>query len=335
MDTDTTTRLRSIHDYYQGGRIQPGNLAEAISRLPERPVVYKGEHFQIVDAEGNVRAQAGTPFQIRREAERLGVERYQRVATDGSRSVFAKDGQSWKLEPGLEAKVPKPVEVEIEVAPHDAKLAQRYVVGPARPESLDDPVGFTEYRLRGDESRVAFSSNGLSIWTENNSPSAIKSMVELAAGRKWDPIELSGHGDFVRAAWLEASLSGLRTRGYAPTKNDLDILEHERRERTIGPAPQPGSPQAERTAAARAIERRPEAQRAVLSAIEAVLVSRRVPEPRRQAVMHAATEKLAERARNGTIHRVKVYDRTATSHANRPATTPTVAPAREPVERVR
>ena len=39
------------------------------------------------------------------------------------------------LEPGLEAKVPKPVEVELDVAPHDAKLAQRYVVGPARPAS--------------------------------------------------------------------------------------------------------------------------------------------------------------------------------------------------------
>ena len=54
-------------------------------------------------------------------------------------------------------------------------------------------------------------------------------------------------------------------------------------------------------------------RKAVLAAIEAVLVAKRVPEKQRLAVMAAATEKLAQRIRDGQTPKVKVYDKNAPS----------------------
>ena len=54
-------------------------------------------------------------------------------------------------------------------------------------------------------------------------------------------------------------------------------------------------------------------RKAVLAAIEAILVAKRVPEKQREAVMAAATEKLAQRMRDGQVPKVKVYDKAAPS----------------------
>jgi hypothetical protein len=59
----------------------------------------------------------------------------------------------------------------------------------------------------------------------------------------------------------------------------------------------------------------------VLVAIEAVLVAKGVPEKQRAAVMAAATEKLAQRIRDGQAPKVKVYDKAAPSQ--RPIVVPT------------
>jgi pimeloyl-ACP methyl ester carboxylesterase len=62
-------------------------------------------------------------------------------------------------------------------------------------------------------------------------------------------------------------------------------------------------------------------RKAVLAAIEAVLIAKNVPEKQRDAVMAAATEKLAQRIRDGQAPKVKVYDSAAPSQ--RPAVVPT------------
>ena len=62
-------------------------------------------------------------------------------------------------------------------------------------------------------------------------------------------------------------------------------------------------------------------RKAVLAAIEEVLVAKKVPEKQRAAVMAAATEKLAQRIRDGQVPRVKVYDKAAPSQ--RPVVVPT------------
>lgn len=62
-------------------------------------------------------------------------------------------------------------------------------------------------------------------------------------------------------------------------------------------------------------------RKAVLAALEAVLVAKQVPEKQRQAVMTAAAENLAQRLREGQTVRVKVYDKAAPSQ--RPVVVPT------------
>ena len=64
-------------------------------------------------------------------------------------------------------------------------------------------------------------------------------------------------------------------------------------------------------------------RKAVLAAIEAVLVAKGVPDKQREAVMAAATEKLAQRLREGQSVKVKVYDKAA------PSRRPTVMPTPE------
>ena len=62
-------------------------------------------------------------------------------------------------------------------------------------------------------------------------------------------------------------------------------------------------------------------RKAVLAALEAVLVAKRVPERQREAVMAAASESLARRLAAGQTHKVKVFDRTA--EPQRPVVRPT------------
>ena len=70
------------------------------------------------------------------------------------------------------------------------------------------------------------------------------------------------------------------------------------------------------------------AARPCFVAIEAVLVAKRVPEKQREAIMAAATEKLAQRMRDGQAPEVKVYDKAA------PSQRPVVVPVPE-VQRTR
>jgi len=60
-----------------------------------------------------------------------------------------------------------------------------------------------------------------------------------------------------------------------------------------------------------------------------VLVAKRVPEKQRDAVMAAATEKLALRLREGQALKVKVYDKAAPSQRPMVVPTPEVQRTRE------
>jgi Large polyvalent protein-associated domain 7 len=210
----------------------------------------------------------------------------------------------------------------------ETRLAQRYAIGPAIPDTLDDLIGYTQYRFIGDTSQVAFSEHALSVRTETNSPTAVRSMVDVAELRDWAPLSVRGHVDFKRMVWLEASVRGLQVRGYEPTRSDENVLLREREERRvadIGPGRGASNESRTRDKPTRGVVGR----KAVLAAIEAVLVARHVPDKQRDAVMAAATEKLAQRVRNGASFRVKVFDLVAPSQQPVKAPTPEAQPARE------
>ena len=143
--------------------------------------------------------------------------------------------------------------------------------------------------------------------------------AQLARGA----LRVSGNEDFKRMVWLEASVRGVKTVGYEPNPGDLEVLKKEREARLVNriePARADGS-NAASAPTEKSSARGGGGRKAVLAAIEAVLVAKHVPEKQREAVMAAATEKLAQRVREGQTLKVKVYDKAAPSQ--RSVVTPT------------
>ena len=229
-----------------------------------------------------------------------------------------------------------------------AALQERYIIKRAPVTVGDVTLGRTEYRFRGDTSRVAFTESNFRLATHTNSPSVARSMVDVAEARQWKALRVSGSEDFRRLVWLEASARGVKTLGYEPKPADLEVLGREREARAsnrIEPAPGgdargasvadlAGAPKrtADPTSTSAAAQpaakgsARGGSRKAVLAAIEAVLLAQRVPEARREAVMAAAAEQLAQRLREGRAPQVKVFDKAAPSQ--RPAVVTTPEPQR-------
>jgi hypothetical protein len=208
------------------------------------------------------------------------------------------------------------------VARIESALMDRYIIKRAPVTMGDVTIGRTEYRFRGDTSRVAFTESTFRLATDTNSPSVARSMVDVAEARNWKALRVSGNEDFKRMVWLEASVRGVKTLGYEPNPGDLEVLKREREARLVNriePARDVGATATAPTDKASA--RGGGGRKAVLAAIEAVLVAKKVPEKQRAAVMAAATEKLAQRIRDGQVPKVKVYDKAAPSQ--RPVVMPT------------
>ncbi len=208
------------------------------------------------------------------------------------------------------------------VARLESALMDRYIIKHAPVTMGDVTIGRTEYRFRGDTSRVAFTESTFRLATDTNSPSVARSMVDVAEARNWKALRVSGNEDFKRMVWLEASVRGVKTLGYEPNPGDLEVLKREREARQVNriePTRDSSSGAAE-APAEKASARGGGGRKAVLAAIEAVLVAKKVPEKQRAAVMAAATEKLAQRIRDGQVPKVKVYDKAAPSQ--RPVVVP-------------
>lgn len=238
------------------------------------------------------------------------------------------------------AKIDAQAERATLVARLEAALMDRYIIKRAPVTVGDVTIGRTEYRFRGDTSRVAFTESTFRLATDTNSPSVARSMVDVAEARNWRALRVSGNEDFKRMVWLEASVRGVKTLGYEPNPADLEVLKKEREARLVnriepdrlGRGDGPG---AATTPADKASARGGGGRKAVLVAIEAVLVAKGVPEKQRAAVMAAATEKLAQRIRNGQAPRVKVYDKAAPSQRPSVMPTPEVQRTRERAAPVR
>lgn len=228
------------------------------------------------------------------------------------------------------ARIDKDAERAALVSRLEAALKERYIIKRAPVVVGDVSIGHTEYRFRGDSSRVAFTESTFRLATDTNSPSVARSMVDVAQARNWKGLRIAGSEDFRRMVWLEASVRGVQSIGYEPNPSDLDALKRERDTR-LGNRIEPA-----RDGAAGAIKsekasvRGGGGRKAVVAAIEAVLVAKQVPEAKRAAVLAAATEKLAQRSREGQTPKVKLYDRAAAPQRPAKTLTPEIARAREP-----
>ena len=225
------------------------------------------------------------------------------------------------------------------VARLEAALIERYLIKRAPVTVGDVAIGRTEYRFRGDTSRVAFTESTFKLATDTNSPSVARSMVDVAEARNWRALRVSGNEDFRRMVWLEASVRGVKALGYEPNPSDLEVLRKERESRLVNriePARDAAGDKATgATPADKGSARGSGGRKAVLVAIEAVLVAKRVPEKQREAVMAAAAEKLAQRMRDGQAPKVKVYDKAAPSQRSVIVPVPEVQRTRERAAPVR
>lgn len=350
----------------KGGTVEPGDRAAVAKTTFQTPDPAEGPRFELRDATTDLVYHAKSFDDMVVKADRVGALRFTAIDEQGQRSFAHKVDGIWQRPPWLEAErareregaaapskdngrdagqgakvvplnpTPSPeaivarIDAEAEraalVARLEAALNERYVIKRAMVSIDDKPVGKTEYRFRGDTSRVAFTESTFRLATDTNSPSVARSMVDVAQARDWKALRVSGHEEFRRMVWFEASLRGVRAIGYEPLPSDMAWLRSEREARQVNriePTAAAGSLSAATKTSAKTSTRGSGSRKTVLAAIEAVLVAQRVPEKRREAIMVAAADNLAKRLAAGEVHKVKVYDKAA------PQQQPVVRPAPE------
>ena len=341
-----------------GGAIEPAHraaVAKAVFQTPvETPAEKVGERYELRDPFAEVTYRVNSFADMVVKAEQLGAIRFHAVDADGDRTPVVKVAGAWQradapravtptlareetqrptnamprpapvlVPEAVVAKIDADAERAARVVRLEAALTERYVIKRAPVKLGDVTLGQTEYRYRGDTSRVAFTESTFRLSTDNNNPSVARSMVDVAEARNWKALRVSGNEDFKRMVWLEASLRGVKALGYEPQQADRELLGREREARSINriePIPVSERANADATAAKQSA-RGSGGRKAVLAALEAVLVAKGVPARQRDAVMTAAAENLAQRLREGQTVKVKVFDRAAPSQ--RPVVVPT------------
>ena len=364
MDADSGPSIRS------GGAVEPANRAAVAKQQFQAPAEPAGPRYELRDPFAEVTYRVKTFDEMAAKADQLGAIRFHAVDADGKRTPVEKVDGAWQRTDARSAVTPPPTKEDAQRAtnvvplaapaapaiPAEAVIAkidleaeraarawqlvdalsERYVIKRPPLKLGEVGVGQTEYRYRGDTSRVAFTETTFKLSTDNNNPSVARSMVDVAEARNWQTLRVSGNEDFKRLIWLEASLRGVNALGYEPQHADQELLRREREARAINriePVMATGSASAD--GAAKQSARGGGGRKAVLAALEAVLVAKRVPEKQRQAVMTAAAENLAQRLREGQTVRVKVYDKTSPSQRPVVVPTPEVQRSRERAAPVR
>ena len=329
-----------------GGDVEPLEKQERTRSV--RPVVQSARRFELRDPFAEVTHRSASFDVMTRTAERLGATRFVAVEPDGRTSAVSKIGDQWLgPQPTLDAKPRRPAGVQVaapaisadrpsrdrtsgdtekpntdqavRLAALEKNLSERYVIRRAPLRIGEMTVGHTEYRHRGDPSRVAFTESTRRLSTDTNSPSVARAMVDVAESRNWSALRVSGSEDFKRMVWLEASLRGIRTVGYDRVPGDLDLLRKEREARQLDRS-QPHAASSPNPLPDPKDSARGGGRKTVLAALEAVLVDRKVPTKQREIVMAAAAESLIRRTRNGESQQVKIYD--ASAAARRSKVTP-------------
>lgn len=81
--------------------------------------------------------------------------------------------------------------------------------------------------------KVRFEDHGKKLSTSLEDGTVIAHMVDVAAAKRWDHIELTGTPAFRQMAWLAAESRGIRTKGYEPSPQDLQQLAQAKRDRGV------------------------------------------------------------------------------------------------------
>lgn len=93
-------------------------------------------------------------------------------------------------------------------------------------------VSGPKFHFKDQPGKLAFKDKGGSMVSASNDERVAKAMATMAEAKGWKTIKVSGHPDFQKEVWMEASLRGLEVRGFKPSEQDLKLLES-RRDRTL------------------------------------------------------------------------------------------------------
>jgi hypothetical protein len=88
-----------------------------------------------------------------------------------------------------------------------------------------------QYFLKDAPHKLAFEDIGPYLVTEHNRPDVVESMVDMARAKAWGRIRVSGHEQFRREVWVQATLLGIEVSGYEPKAVDFARLAEGRRDR--------------------------------------------------------------------------------------------------------
>ena len=88
-----------------------------------------------------------------------------------------------------------------------------------------------QYFLKDAPHQLAFEDIGPYLVTEHNRPDVVESMVDMARAKAWGRIRVSGHEQFRREVWVQATLLGIKVSGYEPKAVDFARLAEGRRDR--------------------------------------------------------------------------------------------------------
>lgn len=91
-------------------------------------------------------------------------------------------------------------------------------------------VAGAKFHFKEQPAKVAFTDKGQRMVSASNDDRVAHAMATMAEAKGWKTIRVSGHPDFQREVWMEASLRGIQVRGFTPKEQDLKDLET-RRER--------------------------------------------------------------------------------------------------------
>jgi len=89
-------------------------------------------------------------------------------------------------------------------------------------------VSGAKFHFKDQPQKVAFTDKGSRIVSASNDERVAKAMATMVQAKGWKTITVSGHPDFRREVWMQASLQGIEVRGYKPQERDLRLLEEQR-----------------------------------------------------------------------------------------------------------
>lgn len=84
------------------------------------------------------------------------------------------------------------------------------------------------YYAKDKATTLMIEDRGHKLVTPEVDQNLARNMAKLAIAKGWDSIKVSGHPDFKREVWIEATSRGIEVKGYAATEADKAAMEARR-----------------------------------------------------------------------------------------------------------